>query len=81
VQFGFRPNKDFKLSQYVLYHKNIDEMKYVVERWRMDYNHYRPHSSLAYMTLAAFAELYRQTDCVRPHIQTLDKAETCGILS
>ena len=47
----------------------------------MDYNHYRPHSSLAYMTLAAFAELCRQTDCVRPHIQTLDKAETCGILS
>ena len=21
---------------------HIDEMKYVVERWRMDYNHYRP---------------------------------------
>jgi hypothetical protein len=25
---------------------HTDEMKYVVERWRMDYNPYRPHSSL-----------------------------------
>ena len=34
---------------------HLDEMKYVVERWRMDYNHYRPHSSLGYMSPAAFA--------------------------
>jgi hypothetical protein len=27
----------------------------VVDRWRMDYNHYRPHSTLAYMAPAAFA--------------------------
>jgi transposase InsO family protein len=25
--------------------------------WRDDYNHYRPHSSLAYLTPAAFAAL------------------------
>jgi len=25
---------------------SIDELGYVVNRWRMDYNHYRPHSSL-----------------------------------
>ena len=25
---------------------SIDELRYVVNRWRMDYNHYRPHSSL-----------------------------------
>ena len=34
---------------------HIDELRYVVDRWRMDYNHYRPHSSLAYMAPAAFA--------------------------
>ena len=34
---------------------HIDEMRYVVDRWRMDYNHYRPHSSLDYMSPAAFA--------------------------
>ena len=34
---------------------HIDELRYVVDRWRMDYNHYRPHSSLNYMSPAAFA--------------------------
>jgi transposase InsO family protein len=34
---------------------HIDELRYVVDRWRMDYNHYRPHSSLDYMSPAAFA--------------------------
>ena len=35
---------------------HIDELKYVADRWRIDYNHYRPHSSLDYMAPAAFAE-------------------------
>ena len=34
---------------------HIDELRYVADRWRMDYNHYRPHSSLGYMSPAAFA--------------------------
>ena len=34
---------------------HIDELRYVVDRWRMDYNHYRPHSSLGYKAPAAFA--------------------------
>ena len=29
---------------------HIDELRSVVECWRMDYNHYRLHSSLNYMT-------------------------------
>ena len=40
---------------------NIDELRYVADRWRMDYNHYRPHSSLDYMAPAAFA-----ASCVGP---------------
>jgi transposase InsO family protein len=40
---------------------HIDELKYVVDRWRMDYNHYRPHSSLSYMSPAAFA-----ASCIGP---------------
>ena len=36
---------------------HIDELRYVVDRWRMDYNHYRPHSSLGYMAPAAFAAM------------------------
>ena len=34
---------------------HIDELRYVMDRWRMDYNHYRPHSSLGYRSPAAFA--------------------------
>ncbi|MFC1782008.1 integrase core domain-containing protein [Planctomycetota bacterium] len=34
---------------------HIDELRYVAYRWRMDYNHYRPHSSLNYMAPAALA--------------------------
>jgi len=33
----------------------IEELRYVVERWRLDYNHHRPHQSLGYMTPAGFA--------------------------
>jgi len=34
---------------------NLEEAKYVADRWRLDYNHHRPHSSLNWMTPAAFA--------------------------
>ena len=45
---------------------SIEELRYVVERWRMDYNHHRPHSSLGYMTPAAFAAM-----CIGPDSATL----------
>jgi len=31
---------------------HIDEMRYVVNRWRINFNRYRPHSGLRYMTSA-----------------------------
>jgi len=59
---------------------HIDELKYVADRWRMDYNHYRPHSSLDYMAPAAFA-----AKCLEQGSATLrlpqDKENTCDILS
>ena len=45
---------------------NIDELRYVADRWRMDYNHYRPHSSLGYTAPAAFA-----TKCLEQGSATL----------
>lgn len=33
----------------------LAEARYVVDRWRLDYNHHRPHSRLDWMTPAAFA--------------------------
>jgi len=34
---------------------SLAEARYVVDRWRLDYNHHRPHSMLDWMTPAAFA--------------------------
>jgi hypothetical protein len=33
----------------------LTESRYVVDRWRMDYNHHRPHSRLDWLTPAAYA--------------------------
>jgi putative transposase len=59
---------------------HIDELRYVVDRWRMDYNHYRPHSSLDYMAPAVFA-----AKCLEQGSGTLrltqDKENECEILS
>ena len=60
---------------------HLDETKYVVERWRMDYNHYRPHSSLGYMTPAGFAALCRQVGCIRPQMPASSGVHDCGIPS
>ena len=60
---------------------HIDETNYVVERWRMDYNHYRPRSSLGYMTPAGFAELCRQAGFARPQTPMLGVVQNCVIIS
>ena len=33
----------------------LEDARWVVDRWRLDYNHHRPHSSLGYQTPAEFA--------------------------
>ena len=59
---------------------HIDELRYVADRWRMDYNHYRPHSSLDYMAPATFA-----AKCLEQGSATLrlaqDREKMCDILS
>ena len=34
---------------------SLAEARWVIDRWRLDYNHHRPHSSLDYHTPAVFA--------------------------
>ena len=34
---------------------SLAEARYIVDRWRLDYNHHRPHSRLDWMTPAAYA--------------------------
>ena len=33
----------------------LEDARWVVDRWRLDHNHHRPHSSLGYQTPATFA--------------------------
>lgn len=42
----------------------LEDARWVVDRWRLDYNHHRPHSSLDYQTPAKFAA--RFSTSVRP---------------
>jgi len=59
---------------------HIDELRYVADRWRMDYNHYRPHSSLDYMAPAAFAAKYLEQGSATLRLPQ-DKENDCEILS
>jgi len=43
---------------------SLEEARWVIDRWRMDYNHHRIHSSLNYQTPAAYAA--RCSSSVRP---------------
>jgi transposase InsO family protein len=47
---------------------NLAETRYVADRWRLDYNHHRPHSMLNWMTPAAFAARCRgrRRTCAAP---------------
>ena len=45
--------RDEILKREVFY--SVKEAKVIVESWRLEYNNHRPHSSLGYMTPAAFA--------------------------
>jgi transposase InsO family protein len=38
---------------------NGQEAQTIIEQWRQEYNYHRPHSSLGYMSPAAFAEKFR----------------------
>jgi len=43
---------------------NLDEAKYIISKWKEDYNHHRPHSSLGYLSPIDYKKLfYSQTEC------------------
>ena len=50
---------------------SLAEAQWLVDRWRLDFNHHRPHSSLDYQTPAAFAagcaNSVRATPSLRAH--------------
>ena len=48
----------------------LADARWVIDRWRLDYNHRRPHSALDYQTPAAFA-----ASCVLEDSATLHPPE------
>jgi len=53
-----------------------DEFRWVIDRWRLDYNHHRIHSSLNYQTPAAYA-----AGCVLPASATPALQNTAELLT
>ena len=53
------------------------EAKAVIETWRRHYNEVRPHSSLGYLTPAAFAAGLKEQDAASPQAAGLSAA-ICG---
>ena len=49
---------------------SLEEARWVIDRWRLDYNHHRRHSALDYETPAAFA-----ARCVQQDFATLSPVE------
>ena len=54
---------------------SLEEARWVIDRWRLDYNHHRPHSALDYQTPAAFA-----AGCVLPASATPSPPEHSRLL-
>ena len=49
---------------------SLEEARWMIDRWRIDYNHHRPHSAWDYRTPAPFA-----ADCALPGFATLTPRE------
>ena len=60
--------RDECLSQH--WFASLSHMRSVIDAWRDDYNHHRPHSALGYQPPAAFAASCRQHAGDRTHTET-----------
>jgi len=59
--------------------RNGQEAQAIVETWRQEYNNYRPHSSLGYLTPAEFARRYYEKNRVTEIKQALEKAGSLSL--
>ena len=59
--------------------RNGQEAQAIVETWRQQYNNYRPHSSLGYLTPAEFARRYYEKNRVTEIKQALEKAGSLSL--
>ena len=59
--------------------RNGKEAQVIVEAWRGEYNNYRPHSSLDYLTPAEFARRYYEENQVKGVEQPVEKAGSLSL--
>jgi len=59
--------------------QNGKESQVIVENWRQEYNNYRPHSSLGYLTPAEFVRRYYENNQVTEVKQPLEKAGSLSL--
>ena len=59
--------------------RNGKEAQTIVENWRQEYNNYRPHSSLGYLTPADFARRYYEKNQVKGVKQPSEKAGSLSL--
>ncbi len=59
--------------------RNGREAQAIVENWRQEYNNYRPHSSLDYLTPAEFARRYYEKNRVREVKQPVEKVGSLSL--
>jgi len=59
--------------------RNGREAQVIVENWRQEYNNYRPHSSLDYLTPSEFARRYYEKNQVIEANQPVEKAGSLSL--
>jgi putative transposase len=61
----------------------LDDARETIERWRLDYNRVRPHSSLGYLTPEEFRMGYANVESKHrfPHSHSPDDGETFSLLN
>jgi transposase InsO family protein len=59
--------------------RNGKEARVIVEAWRQEYNNYRPHSSLGYLTPAEFARRYHDKSQVDEPMKTQERAGSLSL--
>jgi len=59
--------------------RNGKEAQTIVEAWRGEYNNYRPHSSLGYLTPAEFARRYYERHWITEVKQPVEKAGSLSL--
>jgi transposase InsO family protein len=52
------------------------EAQTIIEQWRQEYNHHRPHSSLGYVPPAAFAQITLTDTGIQSQLNRLNRIDT-----